>query len=67
MTSGPRETNGKAVQPSPARNPGDEALPGSKQSAEQICPACQGSGRIENSACADCGGTGRITAIVGDA
>ena len=67
MTSGSRETGTPEVGPSPTRNPGDEARSGSKQSGEQICPACGGSGRIENAVCAGCGGTGRITAIVGDA
>ena len=54
-------------QGSPDRNPGDEARPGSKQSGDQVCPACDGTGRIDETACADCGGTGRVTVIVGDA
>ena len=67
MTSGKREPGETPVEPARRRNPGDEARPGSKQSAEQICPACDGSGRLEDRPCPDCGGTGRITAIVGDA
>jgi RecJ-like exonuclease len=67
MTGGSRETGTRDVEPSPTRDPGDESRPGSKQSGDQICPTCSGSGRINNAACTDCGGTGRITAIVGDA
>jgi hypothetical protein len=65
--SGGRETGTPGLEPSAPKNPGDEALPGSKQTGDQICPACQGSGRIQDSDCADCGGTGRITVLVGDA
>ncbi len=50
-----------------ARNPGDEARPGSPQTGEAPCPACQGSGKQEGEPCADCGGTGMVTVIVGDA
>ena len=65
--TGSRETGNPRAQQPATRNPGDEALPGSKQTGEQICPACRGSGRMDQSACVECGGTGRITAIVGDA
>ncbi|WP_170304095.1 hypothetical protein [Microvirga makkahensis] len=54
--------NGKTV-----KNPGDEDVPGTKQTAENICPACSGSGRLNQSPCPDCGGSGRVTVIVGDA
>ena len=50
-----------------ARNPGDEAAPGSPQTGEALCPRCGGAGQIENAPCGDCGGTGRVVAIVGDA
>lgn len=63
--SGTRDTGTPG--PSAARKPGDETRPGAKQSGEQICPACGGSGRIDKAPCADCGGTGRVTVIVGDA
>jgi DnaJ-class molecular chaperone len=55
--------------PAPAgqRNPGDESEPGAPQTAEDICPECQGSGRQGQSACANCGGSGRIVKIIGDA
>ena len=49
------------------KNPGDEDAPGTKQTGENICPICGGSGRLDAMPCPDCGGSGRITAIVGDA
>ena len=63
--SGPNKTS--PGQSAPDRNPGDEARPGSKQSGDQVCPACDGTGRVDEAACPDCGGTGRVTVIVGDA
>jgi DnaJ-class molecular chaperone len=49
------------------KSPGDQARPGTKQSAENICPKCGGSGRIDEKACPDCRGTGKVIEIVGDA
>lgn len=49
------------------RKPGDEARPGSPQTAANICPDCSGTGRREDGSCKTCDGTGQITAIVGDA
>ena len=49
------------------KNPGDEDVSGTKQTGEDICPACNGSGQIGLTACSDCGGSGRTTVIVGDA
>lgn len=48
------------------RSPGDQA-PAAKQSAENTCPKCKGTGRLEDKACPNCGGTGKVTEIVGDA
>ncbi|WP_152564173.1 hypothetical protein [Neorhizobium vignae] len=50
-----------------APRPGDETEPGSKQSAEGICPKCGGSGEADGTTCSDCEGRGTITVIVGDA
>lgn len=52
----------------PDLNPGDEVTPGTPQSGEAICPACQGAGRQDGGGpCPQCGGSGRIIALVGDA
>jgi len=49
------------------KNPGDEDQPGTRQTGEDICPACGGTGQLGQKPCPDCGGSGRITVIVGDA
>ena len=49
------------------KSPGDQARPGTQQSAENVCPKCKGSGRIDEKACPDCGGSGKVIEIVGDA
>jgi len=49
------------------KNPGDEDLPETAQTGESICPACNGTGRLDQKPCPDCGGSGRVTVIVGDA
>jgi hypothetical protein len=56
-----------AMVTSDRKNPGDEDAPGTKQTGEDICPTCNGSGTLKSGACPDCGGTGRVTVIVGDA
>lgn len=49
------------------RRPGDEDSPDAPQTAENICPQCGGSGRVDAAECPECLGTGKVTAIVGDA
>jgi DnaJ-class molecular chaperone len=49
------------------KNPGDEDAPGTKQTGEDICRTCNGSGQLNQRPCPDCGGSGRVTVIVGDA
>jgi hypothetical protein len=49
------------------KNPGDEDAPGTKQTGENICPTCHGSGSLDRKACPDCGGSGMTIAIIGDA
>lgn len=51
----------------PAQHPGDEVPPGTPQTAENLCPQCQGSGRQDGGPCGHCGGTGRVVVTVGDA
>jgi DnaJ-class molecular chaperone len=50
-----------------AEKPGDEVPPGSPQSGENICPRCNGSGRLADAQCPECGGSGKVTVLVGDA
>ena len=46
-------------------NPGDEAAPGTPGAGEDVCPECQGKGRIDGSSCPNCGGSGTIIRGVG--
>ena len=41
-------------------NPGDEAAPGTPGTAENLCPDCKGSGKLDNAPCKTCGGTGKV-------
>jgi DnaJ-class molecular chaperone len=64
----PQSSTGAGIPaPSGQRNPGDESAPGTPQTAEDICPECQGSGKQGQGDCVNCGGSGRIVKIIGDA
>jgi hypothetical protein len=45
--------------------PGDEAPPEDPSAAENICPACGGSGEADGGTCPNCEGTGRIVEAIG--
>ncbi|HCJ28218.1 MAG TPA: hypothetical protein DHV63_02715 [Pseudomonas sp.] len=51
----------------PSTNPGDEAVPGTPGTGENICPVCNGSGRSESGECQNCGGTGKVIQGIGGA
>lgn len=55
MTETPREPEA----------PGDEAAPGTPSTGEDVCPRCDGSGRVEGGECPECRGTGRVIEGVG--
>ncbi|HJU71459.1 MAG TPA: hypothetical protein VJ603_06405 [Paucimonas sp.] len=47
-------------------NPGDDAVPGTPGTGEDICRRCKGTGKIENGRdCPDCGGTGKVVEGIG--
>ena len=47
-------------------NPGDDAVPGTPGTGEDICDACKGTGKLQNgSHCPNCGGTGIVTEGIG--
>jgi RecJ-like exonuclease len=48
-------------------NPGDEAAPGAPGTGEDVCPKCNGTGRLDNGDCENCGGTGKVIRGVGGA
>ncbi|MBI0535261.1 hypothetical protein D9599_06730 [Roseomonas sp. KE2513] len=41
-------------------NPGDDAPPGTPGTGENVCPQCQGSGKLSGAECPNCGGTGIV-------
>ena len=46
--------------------PGDEALPGTPGTGEDICPECRGTGKLKDGdECPTCEGTGRIVQAIG--
>lgn len=47
-------------------NPGDEALPGTPGTGEDLCLECNGTGKKEGGAmCPACSGTGRVVRAIG--
>ena len=50
-----------------AISPGDEALPGTPGTGEAICPACNGTGQLDDRACPNCGGAGKVIEGIGGA
>lgn len=45
--------------------PGDQAEPGTPGAAENTCPACAGTGKLENAPCEECNGTGIVIDGIG--
>jgi hypothetical protein len=45
--------------------PGDDAPPGTPGTGEDICPDCDGTGRIGQRRCETCGGSGTVNKGIG--
>ncbi len=45
--------------------PGDDAQPGTTGTGENLCPACNGSGQLNNQPCLTCEGTGKVIEGIG--
>lgn len=59
-------SSGSPTGPANHLKPGDEALPGTPGSGEDICGDCSGTGKLKGGAeCPTCEGTGRITQGIG--
>lgn len=48
-----------------AMEPGDDAPEGTPGTGENVCPRCNGSGRVAERDCPDCGGTGVVQKGIG--
>jgi DnaJ-class molecular chaperone len=46
-------------------NPGDGAAPAAAWTPDDVCPKCQGTGKIQGAECDGCGGTGVVTEAIG--
>ncbi len=46
---------------------GDDAAPGTPGTGENLCPECNGSGRLDNRPCPNCDGTGKVIEGIGGA
>ena len=44
---------------------GDDAAPGAPGTGENVCPGCNGSGRLGNRPCPNCDGTGKVIEGIG--
>jgi DnaJ-class molecular chaperone len=49
------------------RRAGDDALPGTPGTGEDICPQCHGSGTVNGARCGNCGGSGKVVRGIGGA
>jgi len=63
-TQPPRPVTASGVQ---TLKPGDEAAPGTPGTGENVCPECNGRGRIDGRPCTNCGGTGTVISGIGGA
>lgn len=48
----------------PNMHPGDELPPGAPGAGENLCYACNGTGRVNEGQCPQCGGTGKVIVSV---
>jgi DnaJ-class molecular chaperone len=46
-------------------NAGDDAKPGTPGTGENVCPECNGVGKLGQGSCPKCGGTGKVVEGIG--
>ena len=49
----------------PPLNPGDESQADVPGTGEDLCPDCNGTGKLDGGDCKTCGGTGKVTQGIG--
>jgi DnaJ-class molecular chaperone len=49
----------------PREKPGDEVPPDVEEAAANVCPACGGSGWLDDERCEHCAGSGTVEEAVG--
>ena len=54
-------TSGGSAPPAP----GDDGLPNTPGTGENVCPKCSGSGKLGQESCPNCGGTGKVVEGIG--
>ncbi|MXP65125.1 hypothetical protein E0493_17400 [Roseomonas sp. M0104] len=47
--------------------PGDDAPPGTPATGQDLCPDCEGRGKVNGHVCATCQGTGTVNKGIGGA
>ena len=62
-TNRPKDEGSSGVRPAA----GDDAAPGTAGTGENLCPECNGSGRIGDRACPNCDGAGKVVEGIGGA
>lgn len=45
--------------------PGDDAAPGAPGTGENVCPQCNGTGKLDGHTCPLCDGTGKVVEGIG--
>ena len=67
MTNNRTDVRSPGVPAKPPMSPGDEAAAGTPGTGENICPVCEGEGKVNGVVCTNCDGTGRINVGIGGA
>jgi RecJ-like exonuclease len=53
--------------PTASMAPGDEAPQGTPGAGENVCPTCNGSGKVDGATCQTCAGSGVVIEEIGGA
>jgi DnaJ-class molecular chaperone len=67
MSKAPKENNdaGAQTQSGAPVSAGDDAEPETPGTGENVCPECNGVGKLGQASCPKCGGTGKVVEGIG--